>query len=66
MLKVLGYTIKDNLTRKDAITLFKEFKDSVVLKPEKKLKKKYKTGKELASKDKDSEIVKKLQEENQF
>jgi polyphosphate kinase 2 len=65
--KVLGYTIKDNLTRKDAITLFKEFKDSVVLKPEKKVEEKnIKQEKNLLVKDKDSEIVKKLQEENQF
>ena len=65
--KVLGYTIKDNLTRKDAITLFKEFKDSVVLKPEKKVEEKnIKQENKLLVKDKDSEIVKKLQEENQF
>ena len=65
--KVLGYTIKDNLTRKDAITLFKEFKDSVVLKPERKVEEKnIKQEKKLLVKDKDSEIVKKLQEENQF
>ena len=35
--KVLGYTNKDNLTRKDAIELFKEFKDSIVSKSEVKI-----------------------------
>ena len=65
--KVLGYTIKDNLTIKDAVNLLKEFKDSVLLKPEKKVEEKnIKQEKKLLVKDKDSEILKKLQEENQF
>ena len=38
--KVLGFTIKDNLTRKDAIDLLKAFKDSVIKKPEKKVEEK--------------------------
>ena len=65
--KVLGFTKKDNLTKKDAIELFKEFKNSVVSKFEVKVEEKNKAeGKKLLTKDKDNEIVKKLQEENDF
>ena len=65
--KVLGFTIKDNLTRKDAIDLLKAFKDSVIKKPEKKVEGKIITQeKKLLTKDKDSESLKKLQEENEF
>lgn len=65
--KVLGFTKKDNLTKKDAIELFKEFKNSVVSKFELKVEEKNKAeGKKLLTKDKDNEIVKKLQEENDF
>jgi polyphosphate kinase 2 len=65
--KVLGFTIKDNLTRKDAIDLLKAFKDSVIKKPEKKVEEKIMTQeKKLLTKDKDSESLKKIQEENQF
>lgn len=69
--KVLGFTKKDNLTKKDAIELFKEFKNSVVskfeVKVEVKVEEKNKAeGKKLLTKDKDNEIVKKLQEENDF
>ena len=65
--KVLGFTIKDNLTRKDAIDLLKAFKDSVIKKPEKKVEEKIITQeKKLLTKDKDSESLKKLQEENEF
>ena len=61
--KVLGYTKKDNLTRKDAIELFKDFKDSIVLKTEVKVEEKIKPEeKKLLTKD--NEIVKKLQDEN--
>jgi len=63
--KVLGYTKKDNLTRKDAIELFKDFKDSIVLKTEVKVEEKIKPEeKKLLTKD--NEIVKKLQEENEL
>ena len=63
--KVLGFTIKDNLTRKDAIDLLKAFKDSVIKKPEKKPDEKIITQeKKLLTKD--NEVVKKLQEENEF
>ena len=34
--KVLGYTKKDNLTRKDAIELMQSFKDSIISKTEEK------------------------------
>ena len=62
--KVLGFTIKDNLTRKDAIDLLKAFKDSVIKKPEKKVEEKIIIQeKKLLTKDKDSESLKKLQEE---
>ncbi len=65
--KVLGFTKKDNLTRKDAIELFKTFKDSIVLKSEVKTELKVKTEeKKVLIKDKDNEIFKKLQEENNF
>ena len=65
--KVLGFTIKDNLTRKDAIDLLKAFKDSVIKKPEKKVEEKIIIQeKKLLTKDKDSESLKKLQEENEF
>ena len=65
--KVLGYTNKDNLTRKDAIELFKEFKDSIILKSEVKIEERIKVeGKNLLIKDKDNEILKTLKEENDF
>ena len=65
--KVLGYTNKDNLTRKDAIELFKEFKDSIILKSEVKIEERIKVeGKKLLIKDKDNEILKTLKEENDF
>jgi polyphosphate kinase 2 len=65
--KVLGYTNKDNLTRKDAIELFKEFKDSIVSKSEVKIEERIKVeGKKLLIKDKDNEILKTLKEENDF
>ena len=65
--KVLGYTNKDNLTRKDAIELFKEFKDSIVSKSEVKIEERIKVeGKNLLIKDKDNEILKTLKEENDF
>ena len=38
--KVLGFTIKDNLTKKEAADLFKAFKDSVLSKSEIKVEKK--------------------------
>lgn len=63
--KVLGYTKKDNLTRKDAIDLFKTFKESVLSKTEVKIEEKNKVEeKELPVKD--NEILKKLQENNEF
>ena len=65
--KVLGYTNKDNLTRKDGIELFKEFKDSIILKSEVKIEERIKVeGKNLLIKDKDNEILKTLKEENDF
>ena len=65
--KVLGYTNKDNLTRKDAIELFKEFKDSIVSKSEVKIAERIKVEeKKLLIKDKDNEILKTLKEENDF
>ena len=65
--KVLGYTNKDNLTRKDAIELFKEFKDSIVSKSEVKIEERIKVEeKKLLIKDKDNEILKTLKEENDF
>ncbi|MDD3055158.1 MAG: polyphosphate kinase 2 [Aliarcobacter sp.] len=63
--KVLGYTNKDNLTRKDAIELFKEFKDSIVSKSEVKIEERVEE-KKLLIKDKDNEILKTLKEENDF
>ena len=64
--KVLGFTIKDNLTIKDAIDLFKTFKESVLSKPEIiKVEKKIKSqDKKLPLKD--NELLKMLQEENDF
>ena len=64
--KVLGFTIKDNLTIKDAIDLFKAFKESVLSKPEIiKVEKKIKSqDKKLPLKD--NELLKMLQEENDF
>ena len=65
--KVLGFTKKDNLTRKDAVELFRTFKDSIVSKSEVKTELKVKTEeKKVLIKDKDNEIIKKLQEENDF
>lgn len=63
--KVLGYTKKDNLTRKDAIDLFKTFKESVLSKTEVKVEEKIKI-KEKELPVKDNEILKKLQEDNQI
>ena len=61
--KVLGFTIKDNLTKKEAVDLFKAFKDSILSKPEIKIEKKIKVQ-EKKLPVKDDETLKKLQEEN--
>ncbi len=63
--KVLGFTLKNNLSRKDAIELFNAFKDSILSKCEKKVEdKNLKQEEKLTVKD--SEILKKLKEENEF
>ncbi|MGE4384099.1 MAG: polyphosphate kinase 2 [Arcobacter sp.] len=59
--KVLGYTKKDNLTRKDAIELMQSFKDSIISKTEEKT-----TLEEEKLVTKDNEVLKKLKEENDF
>lgn len=58
--KVLGYTKKDNLDLKNATVLMQKFKDSISLKPENK-----KIGQETKLLVKDSESLKKLEDENQ-
>ena len=63
--KVLGFTKKDNLTKKDAFELLKIFKDSVLSKPEIKVDKKIKLQ-ENKLVVKDNEILKPLKEENDF
>ncbi len=63
--KVLGFTKKDNLTKKDAISLLEAFKNSVLSKPEIKVDEKIKLQeKKLVVKD--NEVLKKLKEENEF
>lgn len=59
--KVLGYTIKDGITLKIASDMLKEFKDSVLSQIEKKSNKQ-----EEKLTTKDSEALKKLQEENEL
>ena len=59
--KVLGYTKKDGLTKRDAIELMKNFKDSIVSRVENKI-----TVQENKLSVKDNEILEKLQEENDF
>ncbi|MBP9490225.1 MAG: polyphosphate kinase 2 [Aliarcobacter sp.] len=63
--KVLGYTKKDNLTKKDAIDLFMAFKESISSNSEVKIEEKIKV-KEKELPVKDNEILKKLQEDNQI
>ena len=63
--KVLGFTLKDNLSRKDAIELFKAFKDSILSKCENKVEEKNLKQEEKLT-VKDSELLKKLKEENDF
>ncbi|MFA6741300.1 MAG: polyphosphate kinase 2 [Arcobacteraceae bacterium] len=63
--KVLGFTKKDNLTKKDAFELLKTFKDTVLSKPEIKVDKKIKLQ-ENKLVVKDNEILKTLKEENDF
>lgn len=60
--KVLGFTKKDNLTKKDAIELLEAFKNSVI-KDEIKVEEKNKVQEKKLS-VKDDEVLKKLQEEN--
>ena len=60
--KVLGFTKKDNLTKKDAFELLKIFKDSVLSKLEIKVDKKIKLQ-ENKLVVKDNEILKPLKEE---
>ena len=62
--KVLGYTKKDNLTKKDAIELLETFKNSVI-KDEIKIEEKNKVQ-EKKLPVKDNEALKKLQEENEL
>ena len=62
--KVLGYTKKDNLTKKDAIELLEIFKNSVI-KDEIKIEEKNKVQ-ENKLPVKDNEALKKLQEENEL
>ena len=62
--KVLGYTKKDNLTKKDAIELLEAFKNSVI-KDEIKIEEKNKVQ-EKKLPVKDNETLKKLQEENEL
>ncbi|QKF67842.1 polyphosphate kinase 2 [Arcobacter venerupis] len=63
--KVLGYSKKDNLTRKDAFELLKSFKESILEKSEEIVEEKINLQENnlLA---KDNEILKKLQEENEL
>ena len=60
--KVLGFTKKDNLTKKDAIELLEAFKNSIV-KDEIKVEEKNKVQEKKLS-VKDDEVLKKLQDEN--
>ena len=60
--KVLGFTKKDNLTKKDAIELLEAFKNSVI-KDEIKVEEKNKVQEKKLSL-KDDEVFKKLQDEN--
>jgi len=57
--KVLGYTKKDNLTKKAAFTLLQKFKDSVIVKKETKIK-----NPNTIEKDEYDEKYQKLLEEN--
>lgn len=63
--KVLGYSKKDNLSRKDAFELLKSFKESILQKSEEIVEEKINLQENnlLA---KDNEILKKLQEENEL
>ncbi|WP_404318462.1 polyphosphate kinase 2 [Malaciobacter canalis] len=60
--KVLGYTKKDNLTKKGALNLMQKFKDSIIVQ-EKKEKIEVKPTNEKIC---DNEKLEKLQEENKF
>jgi polyphosphate kinase 2 len=63
--KVLGYSKRDNLTRKDAFELLKLFKESILHKSEEMLEEKI----NLQENDlltKENEILKELQEENEL
>jgi polyphosphate kinase len=63
--KVLGYSKRDNLTRKDAFELLKSFKESILQKSEEIVEEKINLQENnlLA---KDNEILKKVQEENEL
>ena len=61
--KVLGYTKRDNITLKNAVDLMNSFRDSVMLKTEKKIDVQENN---LSVKHEDNEALKKLKEENEF
>jgi polyphosphate kinase len=63
--KVLGYSKRDNLTRKDAFELLKSFKESILQKSEEIVEEKINLQENnlLA---KDNEVLKKIQEENEL
>ena len=64
--KVLGYSKKDNLTRKDAVDLMQAFKDSIISKGEENIIVEIEKKEKQIPSNKENEIVNNLKEENEF
>lgn len=64
--KVLGYSKKDNLTRKDAVDLMQAFKDSIISKGEENIIVEIEKKEKQLPSNKENEIVNNLKEENEF